>query len=88
MPKVDSAILKITDIQKPTIDTDLFFKIVKAGFSQPRKKIGVNFIKVLKLNKIEIQNWLTRNSIKLNQRAETLSVENWIRLTKTFTCYF
>lgn len=42
-PKVDSAILKITEI-KPientvSINTADFFRVVKAGFSQPRKQI-------------------------------------------------
>lgn len=91
MPKVDSAVLKITNIQKPKINTDLFFKIMKAGFSQPRKQITGNFNKVLalspsnglKLNKLEIQNWLAKNNIQPNQRAETLSIQNWLDLTKT-----
>src|SRR3989338_6582087 len=41
-PIVDSAIIKIKPLinaDRKLIDTDLFFKIVKAGFSQPRKQL-------------------------------------------------
>lgn len=48
-PKVDSAILKISNIKKPPINVDLFFKIVKVGFSHPRKQLVGNFIKGLAL---------------------------------------
>jgi 16S rRNA (adenine1518-N6/adenine1519-N6)-dimethyltransferase len=85
-PKVDSAIIKIVphgnDI---SIDTDLFFKIVKAGFSQPRKQIAGNLSKSLKLNKERIIEWLSKNQLNPKQRAETLSVDDWKNLTKTFS---
>ncbi len=90
-PKVDSAIVKIVPAapsKKTTIvgnlDRDLFFKVVKAGFSQPRKQLINNLFKGLNLEKEKIRNWLIENNIQPIQRAETLSVENWINLTKTF----
>jgi 16S rRNA (adenine1518-N6/adenine1519-N6)-dimethyltransferase len=66
------------------LDGDLFFKIVKAGFSQPRKQLINNLSKELDLEKEKIQNWLLKNNVRPTQRAETLSVENWINLTKSF----
>ncbi|GAH64601.1 unnamed protein product, partial [marine sediment metagenome] len=50
-PKVDSAILRITPLisaDRKLINADLFFKIVKAGFSQPRKQLINNLSKSLK----------------------------------------
>jgi len=82
-PKVDSAIIKITPIAKPNLAIDLFFKVVKAGFSQPRKQLINNLSKKLDLGKEKIQNWLLKNNIQPTQRAETLSVEDWINLAKT-----
>ena len=85
-PKVDSAIIKIA-LQKLSMKpafADLFFKIVKAGFSQPRKQILNNLEKVLKLKKGGVKNWLLKNKIQPEQRAETLNVSDWINLTKTF----
>lgn len=94
-PKVDSAIVKITpnNLSKKSaiaeiLDrrefVDLFFKIVKAGFSQPRKQILNNLSKGLKLDKEKVKSWLRENKIQPIQRAETLSIKDWINLTKTF----
>lgn len=83
-PKVDSAIIKITINKKQlTTDQNLFFKIVKAGFSQPRKQLINNLSKGLDLEKEKIQNWLSKNNVQPTQRAETLKVQDWINLTKT-----
>jgi 16S rRNA (adenine1518-N6/adenine1519-N6)-dimethyltransferase len=83
IPKVDSAIIKI-DIQQLTAskDKDLFFKIIKAGFLQPRKQLLNNLSVGLKMRKEETKSWLLANSLEPSQRAETLSVESWLVLTK------
>jgi 16S rRNA (adenine1518-N6/adenine1519-N6)-dimethyltransferase len=91
-PKIDSAIIKITPIQNNTNlqpDNKLFFKIVKAGFSQPRKQLVNNLtsLKVLngvKLDKEKVSNWLIKNNLKPTQRAETLNLSDWINLSKNF----
>lgn len=92
-PKVDSAIIKITPhkINKSLVSAELFFKIVKAGFAQPRKQLGNNLLalslpngsKMLKLDKEKINLWFLKNKIKPTQRAETLSVDDWINLLST-----
>ncbi|MBI3337438.1 MAG: ribosomal RNA small subunit methyltransferase A [Candidatus Staskawiczbacteria bacterium] len=83
-PKVDSAIIKITPHKNNiSISSELFFKIVKAGFSQPRKQLGNNFLKMLKLDKQKINLWLSKNNISPAQRAETLSVDDWKNLLST-----
>ena len=48
-PKIDSAIIKITPHKKYKVSPDLFFEIVKAGFSQPRKQLLGNLSKTLKI---------------------------------------
>lgn len=84
-PKVDSAIIKITPkTNRGRLSTDLFFKIVKAGFSHPRKQILNNFSEKLKWNKGKVRSWLLKNKIKVNQRAETLTLEDWFNLTQTY----
>lgn len=85
VPKVDSAILKITPTHtNSSINTGEFFRIVKAGFSHPRKQLLNNFAKELGLKKEKTINWLLQNNIKPAQRAETLSLEIWKRLAKSF----
>jgi len=82
-PKVDSAIIKIVPKKKfKDIDIDLFFKIVKAGFSHPRKQLANNLSKMLKLDKKEISSLLLKNDVQPTQRAETLTINNWIQLIK------
>ncbi|XOA42702.1 MAG: 16S rRNA (adenine(1518)-N(6)/adenine(1519)-N(6))-dimethyltransferase RsmA [Candidatus Nealsonbacteria bacterium] len=85
-PKVDSAIIKITPkkISTRTVLVDSFFKIVKAGFSHPRKQLINNFSKELKMSKEKVKKWLLKNGIQPIQRAETLSVKDWLKLVKGY----
>ncbi len=86
-PKVDAAVLKITPFLKPGLakpGLGLFFKIVKAGFSSPRKQIINNLSKGLKLEKEQTIKWLKQNNIKPAQRAETLTIQGWKNLTISF----
>ena len=87
-PKVDSAIihLKISK-QNSKIDREKFFKIVKAGFSHPRKQLANNLLKELdflgkEINKEKIISLLAKKGILATQRPETLLLKNWIELTK------
>jgi 16S rRNA (adenine1518-N6/adenine1519-N6)-dimethyltransferase len=84
-PKIDSAIIKITPLgSKPGLDPNLFFKIVKAGFSHPRKQLAGNLSKSLKIKKEKVSSWLLKNNVNPSQRAETLSIEDWKNLTISF----
>ena len=91
VPKVDSAIIKIVP-HSPSFPrkressefNDLFFKVVKAGFSHPRKQIHGNLSKTLKLIKGQTEKMLFEAGIKPSQRAETLSMDNWINLTEKY----
>lgn len=86
-PKVDSSIIKITPRYSALNSAgfrDAFFSIVKAGFSQPRKQLANNLSKALKKDRKEIEQWLLRNNISPTQRAETLSIEDWQRLSDAY----
>lgn len=78
-PKVDSAVLEIKPRPAPIPNVQQFFEIVKRGFAHPRKQLINN------LGRGEaMERWLEKNNIKPNQRAETLSLEDWLNLSKTF----
>lgn len=81
-PKVDSAIIKIIPDKKYNVPADLFFKVVKAGFSQPRKQLSNNLAKILKMPQEKINSILLQTNIQPKQRAETLSIEDWVNLSK------
>lgn len=89
-PKVDSAIIKIQNIisashqRRKSVFNQRFFRIVKAGFSQPRKQLANNLSKKLELNKERTKSWLLKNNIQPTQRAETLTIKDWINLTKSY----
>jgi 16S rRNA (adenine1518-N6/adenine1519-N6)-dimethyltransferase len=89
-PKVDSAIIKITP-GGPTsreaggqTSPDLFFEIVKAGFKQPRKQLQNNISSGLRIEKAKAKSLIIKARIRPEQRPETLTVQNWIELTKVF----
>jgi 16S rRNA (adenine1518-N6/adenine1519-N6)-dimethyltransferase len=81
-PKVDSAIIQIKPNKKYKADKNKFFKIVKAGFSQPRKQLINNLSKKLKLDKEKLSPLLVKINIKPSQRAQSLSIQDWIELSK------
>jgi len=80
--KVDSAIIKIENIKKPkNINVKKFFRIVKAGFSSPRKQLANNLSKILKIDREEIKKALTECRLDTQVRAENLSIDDWIKLS-------
>ena len=85
-PEVDAAIIKIApktqNIQTP--DVCMFFKIVRAGFSQPRKQLINNLSNGLKLDRVKAREWLSANNIQPTQRAETLDIKDWLKLTASY----
>jgi len=87
VPKVDSAVIKISPCLSNyaySEKRDLFFKIVKAGFCQPRKQLINNLSRGLKIDKKNVENWLLKNKIQPSQRAETLGLKDWMNLTKSY----
>lgn len=83
-PHVDCAVVKIIP-HKNQYDknfTKSFFKILKAGFSHPRKQLLNNFSSGLKINRDQIGEWMKKSNIDEKRRAETLSIDEWINLTK------
>ncbi|MCK9393505.1 MAG: 16S rRNA (adenine(1518)-N(6)/adenine(1519)-N(6))-dimethyltransferase RsmA [Candidatus Paceibacterota bacterium] len=83
-PKIDSAVISL--IPKRNLHdkqfTKTFFKLLKAGFSSPRKQLLKNLIQIGERDKIK--QILESSNLDATQRAETLSLDDWIRLTKTY----
>lgn len=84
-PKVDSAVIKLNIKESPTdIDKKLFFKVVKAAFSQRRKTL-LNSLsnKELGLDKEKVREALEKCNISPRERAENLKIEDFIKISKT-----
>jgi 16S rRNA (adenine1518-N6/adenine1519-N6)-dimethyltransferase len=84
-PKVDSAIVRI-DLHRtpPLADPDLFFRVARAGFSQKRKQL-YNTLRSLCQESGQVASWLESAEIDGRRRAETLSLAEWITLTRHFS---
>jgi 16S rRNA (adenine1518-N6/adenine1519-N6)-dimethyltransferase len=83
-PKVDSQVIIMKTRLKPLIDEkkeDIFFKVVKAGFSAKRKKLRSSLSGGLGVSKPEAEEMLTSAKISPDSRAETLTIDDWLRLT-------
>jgi 16S rRNA (adenine1518-N6/adenine1519-N6)-dimethyltransferase len=79
VPKVDSAVIRMDIRKTPRVavaDEDLFFRIIRAGFSQRRKTLS-NSLKPLFS---DIKDILADVGIDSNRRAETLSMEEFAKL--------
>lgn len=83
VPKVDSTVLRL-DIreEKPVSLTDeaMFFKVVRAGFSQRRKTLLNALSGLEQLGKEEMREFLLSKDIDPGRRAETLSLEEFARI--------
>ena len=93
-PKVDSAILKISNIKsadevKKNLELENaslknLFRIIKIGFSSKRKKLANNLSVGLDLEKEEVLKIFEKLRINKNVRAQELSLEEWTKLTGFF----
>ena len=84
-PKVDSAILCIEVHDQAPLsprERDSFFRVVQAGFSARRKQLHNALTSGLHRKNEDVRAWLAAAHIDASRRAETLSIEEWIRLWK------
>ncbi|NDJ55081.1 MAG: ribosomal RNA small subunit methyltransferase A [Chloroflexi bacterium] len=82
-PNVDSAIVQITPHAEQLIAPEQrssFFRIVRAGFSQPRKQLKNTLSSGLPPVANAAHSWLEQAGIDPRRRAETLSIDEWLRL--------
>ena len=83
-PTVESAVV-VLDVRPPPLppgDRPRFFRIVNAGFRQKRKQVANSLAAELALPKDEVVAWLGSVGIDPMRRAQTLSVEEWVALTR------
>ena len=84
IPKVDSAFMSIklyNGKYEDMIDENIFFKYVKAAFSNKRKNI-LNNLSTLGYSKDEVREIVKEIGISDNERAENITIEKYIELAK------
>lgn len=84
-PKVDSAILSISNISnknlKDIATEKYFFEVVRAGFSHKRKMLTGNLKDIFEENTLAV---LEKVGIKKNARAENVSLPQWLSLAEQY----
>lgn len=86
-PKVDSAVVRIEIYPEPLIPHSMlpvFFKLIKAGFSQKRKKLRNSLSAGLHIQPANTEALLMRGGIDPQRRAETLSIDEWSALCNQY----
>lgn len=86
-PEVDSSIVKIKCYENKPFEADdekLLRRVIKAAFGQRRKTLN-NALKALNLPKDELDKALQRAGIDAARRGETLSVEEFVRLSNAIS---
>ncbi|MBS4216635.1 16S rRNA (adenine(1518)-N(6)/adenine(1519)-N(6))-dimethyltransferase RsmA [Neobacillus rhizophilus] len=93
-PNVDSAVIRLTRRENPAVqvkDENFFFQVTKASFAQRRKTLLNNLTSGLpdgKQKKEEILAALAASGIEPSRRGETLSLEEFGRLSDELYAYF
>ena len=84
-PKVDSQVV-VLKTRKQSLISDIderqFFRVVKAGFSQRRKKLRTAMAGGLNISKFETDDLLKKADIDPGLRAQDLSLDDWQRLAQ------
>jgi 16S rRNA (adenine1518-N6/adenine1519-N6)-dimethyltransferase len=86
-PDVESAVLRLDVHPHPPLpreQIDMFFQVVRAGFSQRRKQLHNSLSAGLghRISKHEAADKLEEAGIDPRRRAQALSVEEWIALSR------
>ncbi|MDB5185579.1 MAG: putative Ribosomal small subunit methyltransferase [Candidatus Saccharibacteria bacterium] len=85
-PKVDSQVLVMKRRDTPLFDVDekLFFQIVKAGYSNRRKKVSNSLAGGLRITKPAATELLVTAGLSPDVRAQELSLEDWHQLYQAY----
>lgn len=84
-PTVESAVAILDvrpDFLLPAAEHPPFFRIVNAGFRHKRKQVANSLAAELALPKADVTAWLAATGIDPMRRAQTLTVAEWVALTR------
>lgn len=82
-PKVDSQVLVLTKRTEPLVpiaEQKEFFRVVKAGYSERRKKLRSSLSGGLHISKPDIDILLEKAGIDADLRAQALTVQDWQKI--------
>jgi 16S rRNA (adenine1518-N6/adenine1519-N6)-dimethyltransferase len=85
-PKVQSAVVRIDVASQPKVDVPLdpFFRIVRAGFGNPRKQLRNSLSFGMHVKQEVIHGVLAAAGIDVTLRAQVLSLDDWAAITRAW----
>jgi 16S rRNA (adenine1518-N6/adenine1519-N6)-dimethyltransferase len=87
VPKVDSVIVRV-ELRNPAVrnveQAGRLFRVARAGFSQKRKMLRNTLSAGFRLPPKDVEALLDRAGVDPKRRAETLAVEEWVKLAEVF----
>lgn len=81
-PVVESAVVRVDIDPAPPVDADAFFRVARAGFSQRRKQLRNTLAASLRLPPEQVAAKLEKVGVDPRRRAQTLSLEEWVRVAR------
>lgn len=82
-PRVESAVIRLDTHSSPWLprsEHQRFFELVRAGFSQRRKRLDNAVSSALGMRKADVADIVTEAGLEPSTRAETLDVADWVAL--------
>jgi len=82
-PKVDSAVVRVDLYEQPLVppeELEAFFEVVRAGFGERRKQLRNALSRGLQRDAQTVATALVQAGVDPARRAETLSLEEWVRV--------
>lgn len=90
-PKVDSEVIEVSFLPEPPHPADdemLLFGVIKAAFGKRRKNLrNALSNSELPITAMEAEEVLNRAEIEVNRRAESLTIENFVRLSNAMGAF-
>jgi 16S rRNA (adenine1518-N6/adenine1519-N6)-dimethyltransferase len=85
-PKVESAVVRIDVAPEPRVDVplDAFFRIVRAGFGNPRKQLRNSLSFGLHVKQEVIDGVMQAAGVDATLRPQVLSLEDWAAITRAW----
>ncbi len=85
-PKVHSAVVRIDVAPQPRVDVplDAFFRVVRAGFGNPRKQLRNSLSYGLHVKQTVVDEVMERAAIDATLRPQVLSIDQWAALTRAW----
>ncbi len=85
-PKVESAVVRIDLAPQPRVDVplDVFFRVVRAGFGNPRKQLRNSLSFGLHVKQEVVDAVLHAAGIDVTFRPQVLSLDDWASITRAW----